>query len=138
MTTPRLPLLALTGMILGATLHLTGFSSFDAVHQMFVLDNLRLLFTFAGAVAILAPLLPLLTRNVQLTRKPFHPRVVIGSLIFGSGWALTGACPAVALVQLGEGKWPSLATMGGMIAGTFLFGFVNGRYLKWDSGSCDV
>ncbi len=138
MTAPRLPLLALAGITLGATLHLTGFSSFDAVHRMFVLTDLRLLYTFGGAVAILAPLLPLLTRNVQFARKPFHPRVIIGSLIFGTGWALTGACPAVALVQIGEAKWPALLTLAGMIAGTFLFGLVNGRYLKWDSGSCDV
>jgi uncharacterized membrane protein YedE/YeeE len=41
----------------------------------------------------------------------------VGGVLFGIGWALTGACPAVAFVQLGEGRWPAAFTLLGMLAG---------------------
>ena len=41
---------ALMGLLMGLTLSFVGFTNFDEVHKMFLLSDLRMLFTFAGAV----------------------------------------------------------------------------------------
>jgi uncharacterized membrane protein YedE/YeeE len=56
-------------------------------------------------------------------------------LIVG-GWALSGGCPAIPMVQLGEGKLPALATVAGIFLGMLVYGVVQRRYLHWDTGSC--
>ena len=43
--------------------------------------------------------------------------LIIGSFIFGSGWALAGFCPGPALVSLGSGNVSALIFVGAMIAG---------------------
>jgi hypothetical protein len=43
-----------------------------------------------------------------------------GRLVFGVGWALSGACPGTALAQLGEGKLYALATVARHPLGTWL------------------
>lgn len=44
-------------------------------------------------------------------------RLVIGSALFGTGWALAGLCPGPAMAVLGHGGWPALAFFGAMVAG---------------------
>jgi uncharacterized membrane protein YedE/YeeE len=43
--------------------------------------------------------------------------LIIGSLLFGSGWAIAGFCPGPALVAFGEGHQEALIFVIAMIAG---------------------
>ncbi len=52
--------------------------------------------------------------------KPFEPALLVGSAVFGIGWALTGACPATAIAQVGEGKIVALATIAGILTGIWI------------------
>jgi uncharacterized membrane protein YedE/YeeE len=65
-----------------------------------------------------------------------HAGTLIGGILFGVGWALTGACPSIALVQLGEGQLPAIFTLVGIVIGNFLYSVVHQRYLKWDTQNC--
>ena len=47
---------------------------------------------------------------------------VVGSLLFGVGWSITGMCPGPILVNIGEGKVYALAALAGALAGAALFG----------------
>jgi|CXWL01.1.fsa_nt_gi uncharacterized membrane protein YedE/YeeE len=127
---------ALLGLALGVSLSVIGFTDFDAVHQMFALQDLRLLFTFMGGVALLVvPLWFLKTTNGP---PAVTPGTIPGSLLFGAGWALTGACPGVAFAQIGEGQVWALVSLGSMMAGTHLYPVVHRRFFRWPMGSCGV
>ncbi len=117
---------ALMGLALGFALTRIGFADFDEVHAMFLLTDLRLLFTFAGAVALSFVGFRLVRGRVARhgVDKPMHRGVLPGSVMFGVGWAITGACPGIVFVQLGAGQLAALVTLGGMGFGAWLAGRV--------------
>ena len=47
-------------------------------------------------------------------------RHVVGSLIFGVGWAVADACPGPIATQVGQGVLWSLFTITGVVAGIVL------------------
>jgi uncharacterized membrane protein YedE/YeeE len=128
---------AALGTFMGFSLSRIGFSDFGEVHRMFTLRDFRLLLTFAGAVAVSMLGAKLLESRTSATPKPLNPGTVLGGALFGVGWALTGACPAVVLVQLGEGRLVALATLTGIVVGCWVYPKVHARCFPWDAGSCD-
>ncbi len=128
----------LVGTAFGAVLARVGFASWDEVHRMFVFADLRLLWTFTFAVALLAPALWGLRRahRIPWPRRPTHRGTVLGGALFGAGWALCGACPSIAFVQLGAGQLGAAWTLAGVLIGDAAFGWLNARFLHWSTGSC--
>jgi uncharacterized protein len=59
--------------------------------------------------------------------KTFHWGNVIGALIFGLGWALTGACPGPLFAQIGSGFIAVLVTLLSAIGGTWVYGLLRDR-----------
>ncbi|MFB6094494.1 MAG: DUF6691 family protein [Halanaeroarchaeum sp.] len=59
--------------------------------------------------------------------KTLDRRVVIGAVIFGAGWGLSGVCPGAAYASLGVGNVSILWAIGGMFAGAYAQGFVRSR-----------
>jgi uncharacterized protein len=125
---------AFLGLSLGAVLTRIGFHDFREVHRMFVFADRRLFYTFVAAVAFSAIGFFLIGR--ARASRPFHRGIVPGSVLFGLGWALTGACPAIALVQVGHGYVPALATAAGILLGTWLYRLAHRRWFRWDPGVC--
>jgi uncharacterized membrane protein YedE/YeeE len=60
--------------------------------------------------------------TVIFHEKKFHWGNVIGALIFGLGWALTGACPGPLFAQIGSGFVVVAVTLLSAIAGTWVYG----------------
>lgn len=60
--------------------------------------------------------------EVVIHKKNFHWGNVIGGLIFGLGWAITGACPGPLFAQIGSGFVVVMVTLLSAIAGTFVYG----------------
>ncbi|HTF16552.1 MAG TPA: DUF6691 family protein [Chryseolinea sp.] len=58
---------------------------------------------------------------VIIPEKKFHKGIVIGGLIFGFGWALTGACPGPLYALIGGGYTVTLVTFISALAGTWVF-----------------
>jgi uncharacterized membrane protein YedE/YeeE len=59
----------------------------------------------------------------------FHPRTfnkgqVIGGLLFGLGWAITGACPGPLFAQIGSGATVIAVTLLSAVAGTWVYGLI--------------
>ncbi len=127
------------GLALGFSLSRIGFSSWDEVNAMFTFASFRLLFTFACGVITLGLVWKWLekSRGAKAPARPVHPGTVVGGVLFGVGWALCGACPSIALVQLGEGQLGALWTLVGMFAGNFLYSVIHERYFRWSPGSCE-
>ena len=62
--------------------------------------------------------------EVVIHKKPFHWGNVIGGLIFGLGWAITGACPGPLFAQIGSGSLVIIVTLLSAVAGTWVYGFL--------------
>jgi uncharacterized membrane protein YedE/YeeE len=135
---------ALFGLAIGVAISSAGLSDWGEVHRMFSFGigdggpspgDLRLAIGFAGAVAIALAGFRLLAWNDDLPAKPIRPGTIPGAVLFGIGWAVTGACPGAALVQLGEGNAAALASVGGMLAGAWLHDALR-KKLGWARHSC--
>ena len=59
---------------------------------------------------------------IVLPTKNFHKGQIIGGLLFGIGWALTGACPGPLFAQIGSGFTVVIITLLSAIAGTWVYG----------------
>jgi uncharacterized membrane protein YedE/YeeE len=55
-------------------------------------------------------------------KKTFNKGQIYGGLLFGLGWATTGACPGPLYAQLGSGVTVIAVTILSAIAGTWVYG----------------
>ncbi len=60
--------------------------------------------------------------TITFQDKVFKKGQIYGGLIFGIGWAITGACPGPLFAQLGTGVSVILVTILSAIAGTWVYG----------------
>ena len=126
----------LFGLLMGVTLAATGFTDFTKVHEMFTFQSFTLLLVFAGALVLNGVGFALLTRNKKVAKKKFNKGTIPGSIVFGVGWAITGACPAVALAQLGQGQLAALATLSGILFGVWAYRRMAAGGVQLDTGVC--
>ncbi len=64
---------------------------------------------------------------VKLYSKKFSKGQIYGGLLFGSGWALTGACPGPLFALIGSGLSVILVVIASAIAGTWIYGRIRNR-----------
>ena len=126
------------GMLFGFVMSRVGSTTWGEVHMMFTFTDLRLPLTFIVALALLAPtwIITAKVTGTSWSPRSGHKGTLVGGLLFGGGWALSGACPTIAMVQLGEGQLPALWTIGGIFVGNLLYGFVHERFFRWSTDSC--
>jgi uncharacterized membrane protein YedE/YeeE len=122
------------GVLFGILLSRIGFADFGEMHRMHLLADRRMLFVFGGAVALSAAAFAILRPKGFVRRV--HRGTILGSVLFGAGWALTGACPATALIQIGAGHVSGVLTSIGIVLGIVIQRRVQSK-LRWNSGSCD-
>jgi uncharacterized membrane protein YedE/YeeE len=65
--------------------------------------------------------------NIELHAKPFSKGQVYGGLLFGFGWALTGACPGPLFALIGSGTTVIIVALVSAIAGTWVYGYVRNK-----------
>ena len=65
--------------------------------------------------------------KVAFENKTFNKGQVYGGLIFGIGWAITGACPGPLFAQIGSGFLAVGITLLSAIAGTWVYGYFRDR-----------
>ena len=125
----------LFGTAFGFVLSRSGAADYDYVQGMFLFEKFQLYGIIGTAVAVTAPGLWLLKRRgrtafgepLTVKPKPRHPGNVLGGVLFGAGWAITGMCPGPILVNIGEGKLYALGALAGVLCGTTLFGVLYER-----------
>ncbi|MCD5983349.1 MULTISPECIES: YeeE/YedE family protein [Pseudomonas] len=61
------------------------------------------------------------------TLKVIDRRLVLGSLLFGAGWALAGLCPGPALALLLSGSWQPIAFTLAMVVGMLIHALFESR-----------
>lgn len=129
-------LYGLFGLCMGGLLSMVGFTDYTEVHNMFIFADFRLFFMFAATVGITMIGFGILARNAKIPKKPFNKGTVPGSILFGTGWAITGACPSIALVQIGEGQFAALFSVMGILFGVWTYRRLAAGGLQMDTGVC--
>ena len=61
--------------------------------------------------------------KVVIVPKTFNKGQIIGGLIFGLGWAITGACPGPLFAQIGSGFTVISVTFLSAVVGTWVYGY---------------
>lgn len=61
--------------------------------------------------------------KVVIQPKTFNKGQIYGGLLFGFGWAITGACPGPLFAQIGTGFTVILVTLISAILGTWVYGY---------------
>jgi uncharacterized membrane protein YedE/YeeE len=123
------------GIVFGLLLVSIGGTSFDVMAGMFLFENFQLPIVLGLAVITGAAGMYLVGRmkakavisqkDITFGAVPFSPKVIIGAIFFGIGWALTASCPGTAMVMIGEGKMSGLFVIVGIVIGTVMFGYFN-------------
>ena len=61
--------------------------------------------------------------EIVFHKNEFNKGQIYGGLIFGFGWAVTGACPGPLFAQIGTGATVIVVTLLSAIAGTWVYGY---------------
>lgn len=61
--------------------------------------------------------------KIIIVPKPFSKGQIYGSLLFGLGWAMTGACPGPIFAQIGTGLVSGFVILASALIGTWTYGF---------------
>ncbi|MGW3507395.1 YeeE/YedE thiosulfate transporter family protein [Streptomyces sp. NPDC000994] len=126
----------ITGLALGFTVSNIGFGDYAELNRMFTFQDLRMFLSFAGAVVIIVLAFALL--RVRRTPGRIHAGVIPGAVLFGTGWAISGGCPAIPITQVAGGYLPALVTLAGVAVGIWLCRWANARFFHLDRGSCGL
>ena len=65
--------------------------------------------------------------DIMLTPKTFNKGQIYGGLLFGFGWAMTGACPGPLFAQIGAGFGVVAVSLLSAIAGTWVYGLLRDK-----------
>lgn len=118
------------GIIFGLALTKGEAISWFRMQEMFHFQGFHMYGIFMTAVPIAALGIFLLkkfsirARNgqaINIPEKPYHHGIIIGGLLFGVGWALTGACPGPLYAQIGAGYTVTLITFASAVLGTWTY-----------------
>lgn len=61
---------------------------------------------------------------ITISPKQFNQGQIYGGLLFGFGWAITGACPGPLFAQIGAGASVIIVSLVSAIAGTWVYGYI--------------
>ena len=133
----------LVGVGMGWLLQRVGASSPGVIARNLRLEQLTIikfmLLTIAVGTVVAHSLALVIPMHFDI--KPLYlAGVLLGGLIFGVGFALSGYCPGTCVVGAGEGRRDALFAIGGGVAGALAFTFVypaanNALITPWNFGA---
>lgn len=65
--------------------------------------------------------------TIHIPTKSFNKGQIYGGLLFGLGWAITGACPGPLFAQVGTGSTVIIVTFLSAMLGTYVYGVFRER-----------
>lgn len=123
----------LVGILFGIVFVKAEIISWFRIQEMFRLQSFHMYGVIGSAVIVGIISVWLIKKfNVKTIAGEaiaFHPRkfnkgMIYGGLLFGLGWAITGACPGPLFAQIGTGATVIIITLLSAIAGTWVYGYI--------------
>ena len=121
------------GMLFGIILIKSEVISWFRIQEMFRLQSFHMFGVIGSAVVVGAISVFIIKKfniktihgeEIILPEKSFNKGQIYGGLMFGFGWAMTGACPGPLFAQLGYGATATLITIFMAIVGTWVYGLI--------------
>ncbi len=122
---------ALVGVLFGIVFVKAEIVSWFRIQEMFRLESFHMYGIIGSAVVVGIISVAIIKRfklkslegeTIHLEPKKFNKGQIYGGLLFGLGWALTGACPGPLYAQIGTGATVIVVTLLSAIAGTWMYG----------------
>lgn len=126
----------LVGIVFGIVFVKAEIISWFRIQEMFRLDSFHMYGVIGSAVitgiisiALVKKLnIKTITGDpIHIQPKSFDKGQIIGGLIFGFGWALTGACPGPLYALIGAGFPVIIISLLSAIAGTWVYGKIKDK-----------
>ena len=123
----------LLGILFGITFVKAEVISWFRMQEMFRLQSFHMYGVIGTAVVVGAISVWIIKRfriktlsgePISFTNKKFNKGQVIGGLLFGFGWAMTGACPGPLFAQIASGFLVVSVVLLSAIAGTWFYGLI--------------
>ncbi len=120
------------GILFGIVFVKAEVVSWFRIQEMFRLQSFHMYGIIGSAVAVGAVSVWLIRKfniktiygeTIEFHPKTFNKGQVIGGLLFGLGWAMTGACPGPLYAQIGMGATVIAITLLSAILGTWVYGY---------------
>jgi len=138
----------LIGFAFGFVLERAGFGNAKNLAAQFYLTDTRVLKVMFSAIATACAGIGLLAGfgvlDLSLVTVPetFLGPHVVGGLLLGIGFIVSGYCPGTGVVAMASGKWDGLMSIVGVMCGSLLFGYVypslEGFYKSGAMGSVTI
>ena len=116
------------GTLFGIILTKSEVISWFRIQEMFRFQAVHMYGVIGSAVVVGLVSIQLIKRNrlktingeeIRIADKKYSHGVWIGGILFGLGWALTGACPGPMFAQLGSGVGAAAVLILAALAGTW-------------------
>jgi uncharacterized membrane protein YedE/YeeE len=126
----------LVGIIFGIVFVKAEIISWFRIQEMFRLQSFHMYGVIGSAVVVGAISVFLIKKfkiktiygeDIQFEEKKFTVGQIYGGLLFGLGWAITGACPGPLFAQIGTGISVTIVTLVSAILGTWVYGLVRNK-----------
>jgi len=127
----------LVGVVFGIVMAKSEALSWFRIQEMFRFQSFHM-YGIIGTAVVLGALGVAVIKKLKMHDNEgnqiiFYPkaksvvRYIIGGLIFGLGWALSGACPGPMVVNIGYGYLTMTVVFFFAIVGTFVYGVIKDK-----------
>jgi uncharacterized membrane protein YedE/YeeE len=123
------------GILFGITLIKSEVASWFRIYEMFQFDSFHM-YGVIGSAVILGIIATFILKSqkdtkgnpIQIKSKPKgFKNYLFGGVIFGSGWALGGACPGPIYALLGSGFISVMVLFLAALLGAFTYGIIKNK-----------
>jgi uncharacterized membrane protein YedE/YeeE len=120
------------GIVLGILFVKSQVLSWYRIQEMFRFQSFHLYGVMASGIAVGAASIALIKKlniktfsgePIQFPKKKFHKGNIFGGLLFGFGWAMTGACPGPLYALVGTATIMIVPLLSAL-AGTWVYGLI--------------
>lgn len=123
----------IVGILFGIVLVKSEVISWFRIQEMFRLQSFHM-YGIIGSAVVTGMISVLFIKKfniksiygepIKIAAKTFNKGQIYGGLIFGLGWAITGACPGPLFAQIGTGATVIAVTLLSAIGGTWVYGLL--------------
>ena len=123
----------MVGIIFGIVFLKAEIISWFRIQEMFRLESFHMYGIIGTAVTVGIISVAIIKKfsiktisgeNIVIVKKKFSKGQIFGGLLFGLGWAMTGACPGPLFAQIGAGIGSIIVVIGSALAGTWTYGLL--------------
>lgn len=122
----------LVGILFGIVFVKAEIISWFRIQEMFRIQSFHM-YGIIGSAVVVGMISVLLIKKFDIRTlsgdkivfrdKVFSKGQIYGGLLFGLGWAVTGACPGPLFAQIGTGATVVIITFLSALAGTWMYGY---------------